>query len=150
MAFLTRNRVELASFAVVIGLASLLGVDSVSQALARDGCTSESVAGEYALQASGLTEALTHTTSDLGRFVVDGSGRLSGQVTVSVNGRIVQDQALRGTYSVQPDCTGSETFTIGADPTQRHADFVIADQGREIVFLETDSGTVFTGTATRQ
>jgi hypothetical protein len=149
MGFLTRNK-ELASCAVVLGLASLLIVGSVSQTAAREGCTNESAAGEYALQSGGLTEGLTHTTSDLGRVVVDGHGRLSGRLTVSASGRIAQGQTLEGTYAVRSDCTGSETFTVGADSTQRHADFVIADQGREILFLETDSGTVFTGTATRQ
>src|SRR5262245_1513019 len=101
---------------LVVGVAGLTIAGSTSQALARQGCSNETAAGEYALQATGLTEGLSHTTADLGRIVVDGRGRLAGQLTVSVNGRIAQGQALAGTYGVQPDCTGAETFTIGADP----------------------------------
>ena len=82
--------------------------------------------------------------------MVDGHGHLSGTLIVSINGRIAEAQVLNGTYQVHADCTGTESFTIGSDPTQRTASFVLADKARQIDFLETDEGTVFSGTATRQ
>src|SRR5215471_7266376 len=112
-------------------------------------CSNESVEGQYSLQARGLTEGLAHHTANLGRILVDGHGHLTGTLTVSINGRIATSQALNGTYEVHADCTGTESFTIGSDPTPRTASFVVANKARQIDFLETDEGTVFSGTATR-
>ena len=136
-------------FAVAIPTLGALGFASFSHVAAHPACSDRTVEGDYALHASGLTEDLTHHTANLGRIVVDGTGRLSGELTVSVNGRIATAQMVRGTYSVNDDCTGSESFTVGADPTVRTATFVTANGGREIDFLETDAATVFNGTATR-
>jgi hypothetical protein len=133
-----------------LGIFALLGVAALQPVAAQESCSTRTVEGEFSLLAQGQTEDLQHTTANLGRIVVDGNGGLTGSLTVSVSGRIARAQHVNGTYVVNPDCTGTEQFTIGADPTVRSADFVIAERGREIQFLETDSGTVFSGTATRQ
>src|SRR5215471_1660293 len=128
---------------VAIPTLGVLGFASFSHVAAHPACSNRTVEGDYALQASGLTEDLAHHTANLGRIVVDANGHLSGELTVSVSGHIGTAQAVNGTYSVSDDCTGSESFTIGADPTVRTATFVVANGGREIDFLETDAGTVF-------
>ena len=133
-----------------VGLTAILGVAALQPVSAEESCSNRTVEGAFALAARGQTENLEHTTANLGRIVVDGHGNLTGTLTVSVNGRIARGQHVAGTYAVNADCTGSEQFTIGTDPTPRTADFVIADHGRQISFLETDSGTVFVGSATRQ
>jgi hypothetical protein len=135
---------------VTLGGAVAVGLVALQPVAAQDSCSARTVEGDYALSAQGKTEDLAHTTANLGRVVVDGRGGLSGALTISVDGRIARGQHLSGTYVVNADCTGSETFTIGADPTPRTADFVVSDRGRQIAFLETDPGTVFVGTATRQ
>src|SRR6266436_7175036 len=53
-------------------------------------------------------------------------------------------ESLNGTYHVRADCTGSESFCFLDTGQVVHADFVIVSQGREIVFLETDPGTLLT------
>src|SRR5215467_13400414 len=111
--------------AVAVPTLGALGFASFSHVAAHPACSNRSADGDYALQANGLTEDLTHHTANLGRIVVDGNGRLSGELTVSVNGRIATAQTVKGSYSVNDDCTGSESFTIGADPTVRTATFVI-------------------------
>jgi hypothetical protein len=136
--------------AAALGLAGALGLARTQPVVARSVCSAETVEGEYGLQARGLTEGLSHHTANLGRIMVDGHGHLTGMLTVSINGRIATAQALNGTYEVQADCSGTESFTIGFDPTPRTASFVVANKGREIEFLEPDEGTVFGGTATRQ
>ena len=138
-----------AATALALGLAGTIGFATTGAAAERT-CSNESVEGQYALQARGLTEGLTHHTANLGRIMVDGHGHLSGSLTVSINGRIATAQALNGTYEVHADCSGTESFTIGSDPTARTASFVLANKARQIDFLETDEGTVFSGSATRQ
>jgi hypothetical protein len=133
--------------ALAAAAASLVSLHSVG---AHEACNNRTVQGEFALSAQGQTENLQHTTENLGRIIVDGNGHLTGTLTISVSGRVARNQTLTGSYAVLPDCTGSETFTIGSDPAQRNADFVAADDGHQIFFLETDTGTVFSGTATRQ
>jgi hypothetical protein len=133
-----------------LGVTALLGFAALQPVAAQESCSTRTVEGEFALLAQGQTEDLQHTTANLGRIMVDGRGGLTGSLTLSVNGQIARDQRVRGTYVVNADCTGTEQFTIGPDPTLRTADFVIADHGREIEFLETDTGTVFSGSATRQ
>jgi hypothetical protein len=138
------------SAAAALGATALLGLAAFQPVAARESCSNRTVEGEFALLAQGQTEDLQHTTANLGRIVADGRGGLSGSLTLSVNGQIVRGQRVSGTYVVNPDCTGTEQFTIGTDPNVRSADFVVANHGSEIQFLETDSGTVFSGTATRQ
>ena len=135
--------------AVALGVLGSLSFAATGAAAERT-CSNKSVEGQYALLARGLTEDLTHHTANLGRILVDGHGHLTGTLTVSVDGRIATAQALNGTYEVHADCSGTELFTIGADPTQRTANFVVSNRTRQIDFLETDQGTVFSGTATRQ
>jgi hypothetical protein len=136
--------------AAAVGLAGAIGAARTLPVVARSVCSNETVEGEYALQARGLTEGLAHHTANLGRIMVDGHGHLTGTLTVTINGRIATAQALNGIYEVHADCTGAESFTIGSDSTPRTANFVVASDARQIDFLETDEGTVFSGTATRQ
>ena len=47
------------------------------------------------------------------------------------------------------DCTGSKTFTNTANGAVTHFNFVITPDGSTINWIETDSGTVLLGQATR-
>jgi len=122
---------------------------SVSEA---SGCTNASIAGAYGLTATGTLFGPNGTRSGialLGRSVYDGQGRLTGTQTDSIDGTIEQF-TLAGTYAVQPDCTGSETFTFIPSGEVVHADFVVVAQSHAIVFIDTDAGTMLTVRATRQ
>jgi hypothetical protein len=86
---------------------------SVSEA---SGCTNASIAGAYGLTATGTLFGPNGTRSGIalvGRTVYDGQGGLTGTQTDSIDGTM-ERVALAGTYAVQPDCTGSETFTFRA------------------------------------
>ena len=79
--------------------------------------------------------------AEVGRQTFDGKGSTKAIVTFSANGNISSDVAFEGTYSVNPDCTGSMTLSnpsLGAI----HANFVIDDEGRELRTISTDSGVV--------
>ena len=134
-------------FLAALALASPL--TSVSEA---SGCTNASIAGAYGLTATGALFGPNGTRSGialLGRSLYDGQGRLTGTQTDSIDGTIEQF-TLAGTYAVQPDCTGSETFTFIPSGEVVHADFVVVAQSHAIILIDTDAGTMLTVTATRQ
>ena len=82
--------------------------------------------------------------SIVGETTYDGQGNTSTKSTASVNGTIYKGSTVSGTYSVNPDCTGSVAETNGS-----HFDFVVAPDGNTSMWLETDTGTVFPGTEVR-
>jgi hypothetical protein len=84
----------------------------------------------------------------VGRIVYDGLGNLQATFTSSIVGFIVQGDSFVGTYTVNPDCTGSMTFTN--PPMESPAfDIVIRPHGRQVTIIQTNTGTTITGTAVR-
>ena len=71
----------------------------------------------------------------------DGKDNFENIRTISRNGNILQDVEGVGTYSVDPDCTGSFTFTNGGIVTLS-TDIVIDDNGNELCMIATSPGTV--------
>ena len=81
--------------------------------------------------------------SAVGTITYDGNGNLINPFTASVNGAIFRGVTQTGTYTVNPDCTG--TVVQGG----AHYDFVVAPDASTVFWIETDAGTVVTGTAVR-
>ena len=82
--------------------------------------------------------------SAVGEITYDGQGNSVATVTLSVNGTIHSGVTVTGTYTVNSDCTGSHTESDGA-----HYDFVVTPDGNTASWIETDSGTVVSGTEVR-
>lgn len=80
--------------------------------------------------------------AEVGRQTFDGKGNTDATATLSANGNINQNVAIEGTYTVNPDCTGSMTLNVPSLQTTVHADFVIDHDGAEIRAISTDSGVV--------
>ena len=78
----------------------------------------------------------------VGTITYDGKGNLINPFTVSFNGTISRITQT-GSYTVNRDCTG--TVVQGGS----HFDFVVAPDGSTVFWIETDAGTVVTGTAVR-
>ena len=57
---------------------------------------------------------------------------------------------LAGTYTVNPDCTGTLTAHISPVGITTNLFFVIDDNRKELQVIQTDSGVVVTGIARRQ
>ncbi len=78
----------------------------------------------------------------------DGNGRITatGFATVDGNGA---PQTETGTYTVNPDCTGTYTVQISPGGFTAHAFFVIDDGGNELQIIVTDPGTVINCVARR-
>jgi len=76
----------------------------------------------------------------------NGDGTLvSPFATVRINGTILHSSGSLGTYAVNPDCTGTLSFTGGPS-----FDIFVEPSGRQLSMIQTAPGSpVFEGTVTR-
>jgi len=110
-------------------------------------CSNNTMKGVYVMRGTGTVVGLG-PVAVTGKVTYDGRGGGQAILTHSVNGAIYRQVASTGVFTVNPDCTGSKTFGTGSSAT--HYDFVITPDGRTITWIETDNGTILTGTAVRQ
>ncbi len=77
------------------------------------GCSTARVAGDWGYTKTGTLYAPSGPTpfATMGILTLDRHGNLSGVNTGSVGGRVSQD-VLRGTFEVNPDCTGTTTGEV--------------------------------------
>ena len=75
--------------------------------------------------------------ANAGVDVYDGNGHIRSIYTISINGKISRFIRVTGTYNVKSDCTGTARYSDGT----RYDQFVAPD-GSQIVFIETNRGTV--------
>ena len=97
--------------------------------------------GTYMSHGTGTVVGLG-AVSAVGTITYDGDGNLVNPFTISLNGTISR-LTQTGSYVVNADCTG--TVVQGG----AHYDFVVASDGSTVFWMETDAGTVVTGTAVR-
>ena len=87
---------------------------------AHAGCTNATIQGTYAFTIHGTIlnpDGSTLLIDGLARTTFDGKGNLTQLDAVAVNGNVAPGWASNtGTYSVNPDCTGTFTVTNGAQP----------------------------------
>lgn len=98
--------------------------------------------GTYVSIASGTLVGIG-PVSAVGTLTSDGKGNSVNPFTVSVNG-VISRSTVTGTSTVNSDCTGSLTQSDGT-----HYDFVVTPDGSTFDWIETDAGTVLSGTARR-
>ena len=81
--------------------------------------------------------------ADVGVFVADGQGKLSGSDTISDGGQIIP-RTFTGTYTINSDCRGTAALQFTPSLAVDIA-LVLDDQGHEARALQTTpQGTVFT------
>ena len=121
---------------------------------ARPGCSNESLRGNYGFQTRGTIVGFGPIVG-VALVSFDGEGNFTQTDNVSVNGfPPVVNRPGSGTYSVNLDCTGTQTLNTGSQVVD--TTFVIAANGNEI-FDEvtdlhngvTDLHTVITGVGKR-
>jgi hypothetical protein len=116
------------------------------------GCSNASLHGTFAYT---LTEtviappSIAGPSAEVGTQTFDGKGATTGTATLSANGNIFQ-LTFAGTYTVNPDCTGTFTLQIASVGITQHVFFVIDDSGTEFRAIETDPGFVGTRIGRRQ
>lgn len=99
----------------------------------------ETVRGPHLTQGTGYIVGVG-PISVVGLMTYDGKGGGVLVSTLSVNG-VISKGTLTATYTVNPDCTMTQTLSNG-----NNSDGVVAPDGSTGYWIETDSGTVISGT----
>ena len=73
---------------------------------------------------------------------------ISGQVAASEDGTFLAEEPVTGSYKVDPDCRGWASIKPKGLPEMRFH-LVVVDGGKEMLAVETDAGTVVSGTFQR-
>src|SRR6202158_1932202 len=124
---------------------------SAPRAVAAEVCGLRSLHGAYgyAFQGQVIPPGTTEfDTAIAGRIVFNAHGGLSGYEWDSTNG-VQETLTFTGSYSVQPDCTGTATLVNSNDRTD-HITLGLIEGGQEFNFTVTDPGVVITGRPSRQ
>jgi len=111
-------------------------------------CSLASLQGTYGIHLTGFfqqpgTTVASLPSATIGLVTADGAGGASATVTSSENGTI-RSATFVGTYTVNPDCTGS-LFEGGIAA----ASFVIVARGSQVLFISTVPGAVQAAVFTR-
>ena len=99
--------------------------------------------GTYVVSGSGTIVGIGPITA-VGEHTWDGEGNTVATNTISVNGTVFTGVMVTGTYSVNPDCSGSLSESDGS-----HYNFVVTPDGNTATWIKTDSGAVVSGTEVR-
>jgi hypothetical protein len=140
------------AFTIAAFVAVALGVAPTANA-SNKGCSNATLKGTYADKDNGFIMNTAPTPASLFAGVnldtFDGKGTISatGFSTIDGNGG---SQTETGTYTVNPDCTGTYEVTISPGGFTAHASFVIDDDGDELQIIITDPGNVITCVARKQ
>ncbi len=129
--------------------ALVLGLAPTAKASDR-GCSTASIRGTFAFRGTGshtLPDGL-HLLDVVFAQTFDGIGGLTATGVQSDNGNILQ-VTQTGTYTVNPDCTGTETVLLSPLGFTVHFFFVIVDSGSELTVISTDPNNL-SGTARKQ
>jgi hypothetical protein len=141
------------NFAIAAVTALALAVAPTAKA-DNKGCSNATLKGTFSHVGIGFTTAppsMAGPFAGVGVETWDGNGGITGTASLSANGNIIPATVTgtyKGTYNVNPDCTGTYTVTLLGGATS--AFFVISDSGNEIHAICTDPGTVLTHTFQRQ
>ena len=68
-----------------------------------------------------------------GYEVFDGNGKVKAVFTLNINGKkVIRNETISGTYTVEADCTGTATYADGS----RYDQFIAPD-GSQLTFVQT-------------
>jgi hypothetical protein len=109
------------------------------------GCSNFSISGTFAFTTTGFVVAAPAPVGpafgQVSMQTFDGRGGTTNVGMSNTNGKVGQANNT-GTYTVNPDCTGTFTLTTAQGPATWY--FVIADNGNEIRALCVDPYVVLT------
>jgi hypothetical protein len=139
------------TFAIAAVSALALGLTPMAKA-GDKGCSNATIKGTFAQKDTGVITApptMAGPFAGVSTVTFDGDGNMTAAGMANINGNIIPVTS-KGTYKVNPDCTGTYTVQISPVGLTGHAFFVIDDSGNELQIFPTDPGAVITCTARRQ
>jgi hypothetical protein len=115
-------------------------------------CSNATLRGNYAITIRGtifLPDGSTILLTGVARTTFDGKGGLTQVDAVADNGNLTPGwRPGTGTYSVNADCTGSQTTVIAGLP-DLHLQFIVSQSGNTIRSVVTDPGVATTAEGER-
>ena len=124
---------------------------TVMTSAAHASCSLANVAGSYGYTTNGFIAIAPSTfvpAAAAGRITFDGNGHVNGSQTRVVAGSSL-DETYSGTYSVNPNCTGSFTVLVEPDTRTSTVDLVWTDGTNGVSAVFTNPGFILTATARR-
>src|SRR5260370_23699987 len=104
-------------------------------------CSNLTIKGTYAFTIHGtvfLPGGLTLLIDGIDKVTFDGDGNLTQVDAVATNGNLPPGwRPGTGTYSVNPDCTGTQTISVAGAP-DLHIQFIVAQSWNTIHQVLTD------------
>jgi len=115
-------------------------------------CNNLTIKGTYAFTIHGtvfLPGGFTLLIDGIDKVTFDGDGNLTQVDAVATNGNLPPGwRPGTGTYSVNPDCTGTQTISVAGAP-DLHIQFIVAQSGNSIHQVVTDPGGAVTAEGER-
>jgi len=140
-----KSRVSLFLLTLALAASSTLTAHAIA-------CSNLTIKGTYAYTIHGqvfLPNGFVLLIDGLARTTFDGEGNLTELDAVAANGNVTPGWASNtGTYSVNPDCTGTITVTNGNQPPI-HLQMIVAQSGNTIHEMVIDPGFATTSNGER-
>ena len=116
-------------------------------------CSNSTIRGSYAFTIHGtifVPDGSTVLLDGLAKQTFDGNGNFTQVDAVAANGNLPPGwRPGSGTYSVDPDCTGTQTIVIPGNPSDVHVQFIVAQSGNTIHQVVIDPGVAATAEGER-
>ena len=139
-------------FRISLFLLTLALAASLTSTAHASACSNSTIRGTYAITIRGtifLPDGSTLLIDGLAKTTFDGNGNLTQVDAVATNGNLAPGwRPGTGTYSVNPDCTGTQTIVISGMP-DLHLQFIVAQSGNTIHQIVIDPGIATTAEGER-
>jgi hypothetical protein len=140
-----KSRISLLLLTLVLAASSTL----TAQASA---CTNMTIKGAWVQSLQGLIflpDGTSLVLTGVTKTTYDGLGSLTVLDASGVNGNVPAGwRTGSGSYTVNPDCTGTETISFPGQP-DIHAQFVVAQSGNKLHYVNIDAGISLAGEVER-
>jgi hypothetical protein len=142
---LMKSRISLFLFTLALAASSPLTAHASA-------CSNSTIQGTYVFALHGtifVPDGSTLLIDGVAKTTFDGKGNLTQVDAVATNGNLEPGwRPGTGTYSVSPDCTGTQTVVISGMP-DLHLQFIVAQSGNTIHQVVIDPGIATTAEGER-
>jgi hypothetical protein len=133
------------TFALAAVAVLILGRAPAAKAAGK-GCTNASLQGTFAYTSTGSIASppeIAGPIAEVGTQVFDGQGNTTATATISSNGSMTP-LVITGTYTMNPDCTGTMALQVSPFNITVHVLFVMDQSLNGFQAMETDAGLIIT------
>ena len=139
-------------FRISLFLLTLALAASSSLTAHASACTNSIIRGTYAFTLHGqilLPDGSSLLIDGIAKQTFDGNGNMTQVDAVATNGNMAPGwRAGTGTYTVNADCTGTQTIVVPG-LSDLHLQFIVAQSGNKIHQVVTDAGVATTAEGER-